>query len=343
MSGVVVRGLSKAFGRQPVLLGVDLTVADGSLTAILGASGSGKTTLLRVIAGFERADRGTVTLGGIEVDDGSRSVSPERRRIGYVPQDGALFPHLTVGANVAFGLSRQQRNDGRVQQHMEMVGIAGLSARYPHQLSGGQQQRVALARALVIDPQVVLLDEPFASLDASLRASVRADVHDVLRAAGTTTILVTHDQDEALSIADRVAVLRDGVIVQAATPKELYTRPIDAQLARFLGDANLVDAVIDRTSAATAFGNLPLVHDATPGAAVVLIRPEQLEVVEDPSGAGVVLSCEYYGHDAVVRVSMPGRAEPLVVRMPGDQVVRHGVPVRVRARGSVAAWPVAPS
>jgi iron(III) transport system ATP-binding protein len=340
---VEVRGLHKAFGRQPVLAGVDLTVADGSLTAILGASGSGKTTLLRVIAGFERADQGTVSLGGNIVDDGQRRVPPERRRIGYVAQEGALFPHLTVAANVAFGLSRQQRSDGRVRRLMDMVGIGGLADRYPHQLSGGQQQRVALARALVIDPQVVLLDEPFAALDASLRASVRADVHDVLRAAGTTTIMVTHDQDEALSMADCVAVLREGAIVQVAAPHELYTRPADIEVARFLGDANLIDAVIDGTSATTALGTLPLTNGAPTGAAVVLVRPEQLELGGDPAGEGRVVSCEYFGHDAVVKVAMAGYAEPLVVRLAGDHALPPGTTVRVRARGAVTAWPASSS
>ena len=334
-----MQGLHKAFGRQPVLVGVDLVVDDGSLTAILGASGCGKTTLLRVIAGFERADRGTVTLGDVVVDDGRRRIPPEHRRIGYVAQEGALFPHLTVAANVGFGLSRQQRNDGRIDGLMEMVGIGALRERYPHQLSGGQQQRVALARALVIDPQVVLLDEPFAALDASLRVSVRADVHDVLRAAGTTTVLVTHDQDEALSMADRVAVLRDGSIVQAAAPHELYTRPVDIELARFLGAANLVEAIVNGSKATTALGTLPLTNGAPPGDAVVLVRPEQIEIGDDPGGQGRVESCEYYGHDAVAKVSVAGSPDPLVVRIAGDQALPPGTVVRVRARGAVTAWP----
>src|SRR5581483_7713064 len=214
MASVEVEGLVKGYARQPVLTGLSVTVREGSFTAILGGSGSGKTTLLRVIAGFERVDAGVVRIGGQVVDDGRTRVPPQRRRIGYVPQDGALFPHLTVLGNVTFGLRREQRGDGRVERTLEMVGIQSLGQRYPHQLSGGQQQRVALARALVIEPAVVLLDEPFSSLDASLRASVRSEVRDVLREACTTTILVTHDQDEALSLADHVAVLRDGVIVQ---------------------------------------------------------------------------------------------------------------------------------
>ncbi len=260
----------------------------GSLTAILGPSGSGKTTLLRVVAGFERADRGTVTLGGVVVDDGRHLVPPDRRRIGYVPQEGALFPHLTVARNVTFGMDRGARRSGAADELLAMVGMAGLGRRYPHQLSGGQQQRVALARALAVRPRLVLLDEPFSSLDASLRASVRADVRDVLRRAGTTAVLVTHDQDEALSWADHVAIIRDGRIGQFDTPHDVYGRPVDPDLARFLGDANLLAGVADGRSVRTVMGVLPIADGApapAPGAAmVVLVRPEQVELIAEPRG-----------------------------------------------------------
>ena len=242
MTDLAVVGLDKAFGDHPVLTGVDLHVPAGSLTAILGPSGSGKTTLLRVLAGFERADAGTVTIGSRVVDGPGVQVAPERRRIGYVPQEGSLFPHLTVAANVGFGLPRRHRRGPLIAELLEAVGLSGLGSRYPHQLSGGQQQRVALARALAIQPKIVLLDEPFASLDAHLRASIRADVQQLLRDRGTTAVLVTHDQDEALSTADLVAVLRDGRIAQCGTPLDLYARPADAEIARFIGDANLLEA-----------------------------------------------------------------------------------------------------
>jgi iron(III) transport system ATP-binding protein len=242
---LTVQGLHKAYGSNPVLTGLDLTVPAGSLTAILGPSGSGKTTLLRLLAGFDQADAGTVQIGGTIVDGPGGHVPPERRRIGYVPQEGSLFPHLTVAANVGFGLPARERRGPRVAGLLEAVGLAGLGKRYPHQLSGGQQQRVALARALAIEPALVLLDEPFASLDAHLRASVRADVQAIFRAAGTTAILVTHDQDEALSMADRVAVLRGGQIAQCAAPQDLYIRPADPQLARFIGEANLLDGELE--------------------------------------------------------------------------------------------------
>ena len=197
------------------------------------------------------------------VDDaGHRFVPCERRRIGYVPQEGALFPHLSVGRNVAFGLARADRRGTRVDELLELVGLAGLARRYPHQLSGGQQQRVALARALASGPEIVLLDEPFSSLDASLRASVRADVHDVLRLAGATSILVTHDQDEALSMADQVAILRGGVIAQINTPSSLYRLPRDAELAQFLGEANLVEGTASGKMVPTALGELEMAPGA---------------------------------------------------------------------------------
>src|ERR1700720_3306672 len=258
MRQVAVTGLHKAFGTHPVLTGVDLEVPAGSLTAILGPSGSGKTTLLRLLAGFERADAGPISIGDSPVDGPGVYVAPERSRIGYVPQEGSLFPHLTVEANVGFGLAARDRRAGRAASMLEMVGLSGLGRRYPHQLSGGQQQRVALARALAIKPEVVLLDEPFSSLDAALRASVRADVLQVLRDAGSTSILVTHDQDEALSMADQVAVLRHGSIAQLDTPAQLYGHPRDAELAMFLGESNVLEGEVRDGVVTTGLGRLTL-------------------------------------------------------------------------------------
>jgi iron(III) transport system ATP-binding protein len=263
---------------------VDLEVPQNSLTAILGPSGSGKTTLLRVIAGFEHADGGSVTLDGATVDGPGTYLPSERRRIGYVPQEGSLFPHLTVAANVGFGLPRRERRGPAVGDLLDAVGLAGLGGRYPHQLSGGQQQRVALARALAIKPSLVLLDEPFGSLDAGLRATIRADVKRLLHEAGATAVLVTHDQDEALSTADQVAVLRDGKIAQCAAPQDLYTQPADPELARFVGEANLVDGILDHDTVDTLLGSLA-VHAAaraalTPGKVIVLVRPEQINIAQ---------------------------------------------------------------
>jgi iron(III) transport system ATP-binding protein len=214
MSAIELHGVSKSFGATPVLIDVELNVPDASITAVLGVSGSGKTTLLRLIAGFEALDAGTIAIGGRVLDDGHRSINPQYRGIGYVPQDGALFPHLTVLGNVGFGLPRSERSTAN--DLLELVGLAGLQRRYPHQLSGGQQQRVALARALAIRPRVMLLDEPFSSLDAPLRAGLRRDVAKILADTNTTAVLVTHDQQEARALADRIAVLEDGRILARA-------------------------------------------------------------------------------------------------------------------------------
>jgi iron(III) transport system ATP-binding protein len=341
--------LHKSFGNQAVLSGVDLEVPTGSLTAVLGPSGSGKTTLLRVVAGFERADRGTIALGGRIVEDDHHALPPEQRGIGYVPQEGSLFPHLTVAANVAFGLPRSERKKrgGPIDELLEMVGLGGLGRRYPHQLSGGQQQRVALARALAIRPALVLLDEPFSSLDAGLRSSVRADVQNVLRTGGTTAVLVTHDQDEALSVADQVAVIRDGVIGQQGTPQDLYDRPVDPAMARFLGNANLVPAVVAGERVETPFGPMSIRSDARgrtiSGQVVALVRPEQLLVSTTPSGSGwraVVRRTQFHGHDSVITVSALDRpdSEPVTVRAEGDLVLADGSEVEITVDGSAVVW-----
>jgi iron(III) transport system ATP-binding protein len=350
MNDLGIRGVAKSFGPQPVLHGVDLHVAGGSFTAILGASGSGKTTLLRIIAGFERPDRGEVWLGDELVDDaGSRYMSCERRRSGYVPQEGALFPHLSVGRNVGFGLPRDASRRARVDELLELVGLSGYRRRYPHQLSGGQQQRVALARALAIEPEVVLLDEPFSSLDAALRASVRADVLGVLRHSGATSVLVTHDQDEALSMADQVAVLRDGVVAQLDTPTGLYGHPSDAALAQFLGESNLLEGQVANGLATTVLGRLPVGSWSGPssgGPARVMVRPEQVELGDIGEGIdGTVTSYEYYGHDAVVRIRLERMGVPetgapeLVVRVTGGAPLAPGRRVGLSVRGPVVAWP----
>ncbi|HYB88478.1 MAG TPA: ABC transporter ATP-binding protein [Streptosporangiaceae bacterium] len=344
---LAVAGLHKAFGRHPVLAGLDLEVAAGTLTAVLGPSGSGKTTLLRILAGFERPDRGSVIIGGVTVDDDRCHVPADRRRIGYVSQEGSLFPHLTVGANVGFGLPRGQRRGRRVGDLLDAVALTGLAGRYPHQLSGGQQQRVALARALAVTPRVVLLDEPFASLDANLRASVRADVLAILRDAAMTAILVTHDQQEALSSAGRVAVIRDGAIAQFATPRDLYDHPADADLARFVGDANLLDGQAEDGLVRTPLGTLTTRGDlrAAPGKPVtVLIRPEQLEIrpgADGPGARGQVIGTSFHGHDTLIRVRADSQAvpSPILVRAHGNPQLMPGSGVTLTVREPVCAWP----
>ena len=253
-----------------------------------------------------------------------------------------MFPHLSVGRNVAFGLPRGPERRSRVDELLELVGLSGYRRRFPHQLSGGQQQRVALARALAIGPEVVLLDEPFSSLDAAMRSSVRSDVLAVLRQAGTTSILVTHDQDEALSMADQVAVLRGGVIAQLDTPAALYGRPGDVDLAQFLGESNVLEGELHGDLARTQLGDLsvaPGSGSSLVGKAQVLVRPEQIRLEEAADGGVVatVQSYEYYGHDAVVRVRPERTGLPdLVVRVTGgdaDRARAPGWPVRARHGG----------
>jgi iron(III) transport system ATP-binding protein len=351
---VTLRGVRKAYGAHPVLGGLDLDVPAGTITAVLGASGCGKTTLLRLLAGFESTDAGTIALHGRTVDDGHRVLAPEHRRIGYVPQEGGLFPHLSVAANIGFGLPRAARRH-RVAELLELVGLPGLGDRPPHKLSGGQQQRVALARALAPAPQLVLLDEPFSALDAGLRAQLRTDVADALYRSGTTAVLVTHDQDEALSMAELVAVLRDGRIVQAADPATLYEQPVDAEVARFVGEANLLPGDVLGSTARSPLGEHPVRSDTPhlPAPALIMVRPEQLQLrpaaSRDHADAvtGRVLRREYHGHDATITLAVtptvrtdgnPAEEIHVVARTFGTNP-SPGSLVTITVAGPVAALP----
>ncbi|MGD0379884.1 MAG: ABC transporter ATP-binding protein [Acidimicrobiales bacterium] len=344
MSTIELRGVAKRFGVTPVLTDVDLVVPDGSTTVVLGASGSGKTTLLRLIAGFEQVDAGTVSIDGRVVDDGVRSVRAQHRGVGYVPQEGALFPHLTVMGNVSFGISRADRS--RAQELIDLVGLGGLGRRYPHQLSGGQQQRVALARALTIRPSVVLLDEPFSSLDASLRTGLRRDVARILTETNATTVLVTHDQNEALAFADRIAVLRRGVMVVSADPHELYRHPPDVTAATSLGEANILAAEVAGNWARCALGAVPLHSHAqvNDGPAQLLLRPEQL-VVHLEGGpdtvAAIVVDTQFHGHDTLVDLVVDDpEHQALLARVPGDLVLSRGQRVWVEVHGHGRVWSI---
>jgi iron(III) transport system ATP-binding protein len=340
VSTIELRGVAKRFGETPVLHDVELTVPNGTTTAVLGASGSGKTTLLRLIAGFDQVDTGSVVIAGRVVDDARQSVRPQHRGVGYVPQEGALFPHLTVAGNVSFGVPRRER--ARVGELIELVGLTGLDRRYPHQLSGGQQQRVALARALAIRPNVVLLDEPFSSLDASLRAEVRGDVARVLAETATTTVLVTHDQDEALSMADQIAVLRQGRVVACADPRGLYHDPPDMIAATAIGEANILPAQIDHDRATCVLGTVCLHRNGSPAAAgpcELLLRPEQLvlhvELCANTVRA-VVADSQYHGHDMLVTLAVDDQV--LLARVSGDLVVTPGQSVWIEIQGLGRVW-----
>jgi iron(III) transport system ATP-binding protein len=317
------RGLAKSFNSHTILHDIDLDVAAGSTTAVVGSSGCGKTTLLRLIAGFEAPDAGTISIDGKQVASPESTVAPHRRSVGYVAQDGALFPHLTVGQNIAYGLngtSRSSQVRARVAELLETVSLdASFASRRPHQLSGGQQQRVALARALARQPVLMLLDEPFSALDTGLRASTRKAVAKLLADAGVTTLLVTHDQEEALSIADQVAVMRDGRFTQVGTPQQVYRQPTDRFTAEFLGDCISLPCIVTSGIADCALGRIPVQTPVADGPATLALRPEQLvaTVVSDSeaiNGVGTVIATEFLGHDVLLTIDPAGDAAPLIVR-----------------------------
>jgi iron(III) transport system ATP-binding protein len=343
MADVRIAGLTKSFGGSSILRGVDLVVPSGALFAILGASGSGKTTLLRLLSGFERADSGVIEIDRRRVSGPGVHVPSQRRQVGYVAQEGSLFPHLSVAANVVFGLAWAQRSDRfRAEALLESVGLPpSYARRAPHELSGGEQQRVALARALAPDPKLVLLDEPFSALDAALRIETREAVAAILRAAGATALLVTHDQSEALSMGRQVAVLRDGVLAQVAAPETLYRQPADPALAQFVGEAVLLPGVAGEGKATCALGRLELALPAPDGPVEVMARPEQIRLERGPNDAAVsakVLAVTYYGHDVSVILSLDG-AEQVTARVAGHAAPQQGAQVRLSVEGTVMAYP----
>jgi iron(III) transport system ATP-binding protein len=289
MSFLSIKDISKNYGPVHALDRIDLDIAASSRTAIVGPSGSGKTTLLRIIAGFETPDAGKVVLEGETFADGPSIVPAHRRGIGIVSQDGALFPHLSVAENIGFGIERSAPDRAqRIRDLIDMVELdRAMLDRRPHQLSGGQQQRVALARALGRKPRLMLLDEPFSALDTGLRENMRKAVARVLRTAGITAVLVTHDQAEALSFADQVAVLRDGKLVQAGTPQALYLAPRDRETAIFLGDAILLPAELADGFADCALGRIAIDRSDRQGSGEIMLRPEQLVLtIMEPGGSG---------------------------------------------------------
>lgn len=342
MSSLTVQDLTKSFGSTRVLTGVDLHVPVGSLTALLGPSGCGKTTLLRLIAGFDDPDSGRIAVGDRVVMGDGRSVAARRRGVGFVPQEGGLFPHLTVAGNISFGLARRQRRDGgRVRELLALVGLdADLAGRSPHQLSGGQQQRVALARALAPEPSLVLLDEPFSSLDAGLREETRLAVADALRATGATAVLVTHDQAEALSMADQVAVLRGGRLVQLTDPRTLYRRPSDLDVATFVGEAVVLDGEVRGGRAHCALGEVGVDAAVPDGPARLLLRPEQLRLSAPAEGerAARVRTVDFYGHDSRVWLDLPSGVT-VSARLDGSEVPAPGDAVVISVRGTALAYP----
>ena len=328
-------GVEKAFGRTQAVAGASLRVGAGELVALLGPSGSGKTTLLRVIAGFEAPDAGRVAIAGRPVAGGGAWVEPEHRRIGMVFQDGALFPHLTVAGNVGFGAS----SAARVDECLQLVGLGGRAGSYPHELSGGERQRVALARALAADPEVVLLDEPFAALDAGLRDSLRQEVTAILRTAGTSALLVTHDQAEALSLAGTVAVMREGRVEQVGTPEEIYDRPSSRWLAEFLGEADVLPGTARDGVVECELGRFGVAEKLS-GRVSVVIRPESVAIGSGPSrerqAEARVVARSFYGHDQLVHLELPSGLR-LRSRRLGFPAWHPGDRVRIWIDGPVTA------
>jgi iron(III) transport system ATP-binding protein len=344
--GLRLRGLRKAFGAVRAVDGADLELHAGGTCALLGPSGCGKTTTLRLIAGLERPDEGEIVVGGRVVSSADRFVPAEQRRIGMVFQDYALFPHMDVAGNVGYGLGRKP-DAGRIREALELVGLSGSEKRPVHELSGGQQQRVALARALAPTPDLVLLDEPFSNLDASLRDRLRQEVSQILRTAGVTALFVTHDQEEAMSIAETVAVMRDGRVAQAGTPEEVYLRPASRWMAAFLGDIEVLPGDAREGRASCELGVLPA--GDVDGACDVLVRPESVAIgVSGPASAASaeVVTRRFFGHDQLVGLRLRSGQVITSRRLgypawhPGDHVqawIEGPVEVLPRANGSPPA------
>lgn len=343
MNALEIISLSKAFGAQTALDDICLSVPTGSRTVIVGPSGSGKTTLLRMIAGFEFPDAGSLTLNGQTLVDSTHAVPAYQRQIGYVPQDGALFPHMTVAANIGFGLSDSgEARTMRILELMDSVSLdANMAGRWPHELSGGQQQRVSLARALAQQPRLMLLDEPFSALDTGLRGAMRKMVARLLEDAGVTTILVTHDQSEALSFADQLAVMREGRLVQSGHPMDLYRYPQDEQTARFLGEAVVMPAQIESGWAHCDLGRVAVNSNGFIGAAQIMLRPEQLQLSDtpaDPDGCPAVVTDRDFGGNTctlTVELQTPDNAgRSLLVRSTGMHAPPAGSAVQLSVLGS---------
>jgi iron(III) transport system ATP-binding protein len=334
MNELAIRNVEKSLGRQKVLHDIDLALATGSRSAIVGPSGSGKSTLLRLIAGFERVDRGEIRIDGQVLSSVERHLPAHRRRIGYVPQDGALFPHLTAAQNIGFGVRGRADKRTRVREAAELSGLeTELLDRYPHQLSGGQQQRVALARALAPRPRLMLLDEPFSALDTGLRASTRQAVIDTLQAAGMTTVLVTHDQDEALTFGDHIAVLEGGTVQQDGPPDVVFEQPRTLEIARFLGEVILLNGRVDGGRFATALGDLAITSDRRTehAGAVLLIRPSQVTLhAADGAANARVVSTTPEGQYARVEVELSDQTR-LGVLVPTHQLSSFALGAEVRA------------
>ncbi|CNE30097.1 iron(III)-transport ATP-binding protein [Yersinia rohdei] len=336
MSTLELQHIGKSYQSVKVLDGIDLQVKAGSRTAIVGPSGSGKTTLLRIIAGFEIPDCGQVILQGKPLFDSSTYIPAHKRGIGFVPQDGALFPHFTVAGNIAYGLKGTKQDKARrVDELMEMVALdRRLSQLWPHEISGGQQQRVALARALAQRPVLMLLDEPFSALDTALRASTRKAVAELLAQANIASILVTHDQGEALSFADQVAVIRGGKLAHVGPPQELYLRPVDEPTATFLGETLILPAYIDAGWADCALGRVKVDDTKRRGQTRIMLRPEQITITPLSSAPSHPTQClaqiiniDFAGFISTLTLSIAGYEETIAIKTISREALHAGLMV----------------
>jgi iron(III) transport system ATP-binding protein len=334
MSLLRLEHLTKRFdGVGAAVDDLSLSVEPGEILALLGPSGCGKTTTLRLIAGFETPDAGAIELRGQRVAGNGVAVPPEARGVGVVFQDYALFPHLSVGDNVAFGLARHERGARvrRGREVLELVGLGGLERRFPHELSGGQQQRVALARALAPAPALILLDEPFSNLDADLRAAMREEIGKILRASSTTAVFVTHDQEEAFALADRVGVLNAGRLEQVAPPYELYHQPGTRFVAEFVGAADFLRSMVTEDGIVSELGTLARPSGFSPGQAVdIMIRPDDIDFIPHPDGDVVVIGRQFLGAEHLYRLRLTSGARVHSVQ-PATTLYPVGARVRVVA------------
>ena len=317
------RSVTKSYGSEIVLSDFNLDVWNGSIVGILGISGSGKTTALRLLAGFDKPDSGIIEMRNRVISSEDTFLPPEERNVGMVFQDYALFPHLNVEKNISFGLSRDEIKSGRLEEVLSMCNLETYRNKFPQELSGGQQQRVSLARALAPKPEVILLDEPFTSLDAHMARDLREEVVSLLRQTETTAIIVTHDQEEALSVCDVVSVLENGSVIQSATPQEIYLNPVSQTVANSVGDPNILKGFSVDGRVETSLGTFVTAYN---GALDVSIRPECIELVLDSEGSYVVKECTFYGHDQVVSFQnskgevFRARSLPNTIYEAGDKV-----------------------
>lgn len=323
---VLLENVTKKYNATKAVEDLSFEIGKGEVFCLLGPSGCGKTTTLRLIAGLEKPDSGRIEIGGVTVAGEGTWMPPEKRRVGMVFQDYALFPHMNVFQNVAFGMRNQQEVRKRVLEVLELMGLDGMEKRYPHELSSGQQQRVAIARALAPEPEVILLDEPFSNLDADLRKQIRSDIKKILKKTGITTVFVTHDQEEAFFMSDKIGVMRNGRLEQVGIPEEVFHRPSTPFVAQFVGIADFISGVIKNGKVATPIGDLRIDARFPEGDMVrVLIRPDSIDIREDEDGDGVVLERLFLGTHYLYTILLTGGERLRCLR-------HHSLPIPIGAK-----------